>query len=278
MPNLIRDMMKFDVKAINFCMKLSRYKNAIKYRSSDIYKEMRSLPHEGVGKDLFIILNGPSLKNQDLTLLKGKNLMFVNRGFMHPLYKELQPKYHVFVDDKLVNGVWDIKWVDQIFEMCPNIKMIFPILWYFHPTFEKYKDDKRIFWQSWTLPFYINGVSNNCFSFAIEQEFSNIFFTGFDGNGFAYDMVKASGQSHFYGADPELLDMTSKQHVQAMFTTFLQIEDLRGTSCYCRKHGINIFNLTEGGICDMFIRRDFKDPYNKETEIPIKPELMYSYL
>lgn len=278
MPNIITGMMKFDVKVTNLYMKLSRFKNSYKYKGSAIYKKMKSLPLEGSGQDLFIILNGPSLKNQDLSLLKGKNLMFVNRGFLHPLYKELQPKYHVFVDVKLANGVWDINWVDQIFEMCPNIKIIFPIIWYFNPVFAKYKDDNRIFWQSWTLPFYINGVSNNCFSFAIEQGFSNIFFTGFDGNGFAYDMIKASENSHFYGADSELLGMSSKQHVQAMYTTFLQIEDLRGTSKYCRMHGINIYNLTAGGICDMFIRRDFNDPYNKEKEIPIKTELLYSYL
>lgn len=278
MPNIITDMICLDVKVTNFYMKLSRLKQSTKYRWSDIYKKMKSLPHEGKGQDLFIILNGPSLKKQDLSTLKGKNLMFVNRGFMHPLYKELQPKYHVFVDGKLANGVWDINWIDQIFEACPNIKIIFPIIWYNHPTFARFKEDNRIYWQCWSLPFYINGVSNSCFSFAIEQEFNNIFFTGFDGNGFAYDMIKQSGASHFYGADPELLGMTSKQHVQAMYTTLLQIEDLRGTTNYCINRGINIFNLTDGGICDMFIRRDFYDPYNEKKEIPINPAVLKSYI
>ena len=269
--DIYRDMMNFCVKFTNFYCRLSRFKNSRKYRGTKIYKKMQALPHEGKGRDLFIILNGPSLKRQDLTKLKGKDLMFVNRGFMHPLYKELQPKYHVFVDGKLANGIWDIEWIEQIFEMCPNIKIIFPIEWYNLPTFAKYKTDGRIFWQSWSLPYYINGVSNNCFSYAIEHEFSNIFFTGFDGNGCAYDMVKQSESSHFYGADPELLGMSSRQHAQALYSTFLQIEDLRGISKYCRDHNINIYNLTDGGICDMFIRRDFNDPYNKEREIAISP-------
>lgn len=270
MFNAVDDVMNFVVKFTTQYLRLSNWKNSYKYKGSPIYKKMRSLPHEGKGHDLFIILNGPSLKRQDLLKLKGKELMFVNRGFMHPLYKELQPKYHVFVDGKLANGVWDIKWIDQIFEMCPNIKIIFPMQWYNHPTFANFKNDERIFWQSWRLPFFINGVSSNCFSYAIEHEFDNIFFTGFDGNGCAYDMVKQSEQSHFYGADPELEGMSSKQHAHALYSTFLQIEDLRGISRYCRKKNIKIFNLTDGGICDMFVRRDFNDPYNSEKEIPIK--------
>lgn len=262
---------QFVVKYTNNFYKLVYWKNRLRIKRTDIYKKMQSLPHEGKGQDLFIILNGPSLKKQDLLKLKGKNLMFVNRGFMHPLYKELQPKYHVFVDSKLATGVWDIAWIDQIFEMCPNIKIIFPIKWYNHPTFLKFRNDERIYWQSWQFPFFINGVSSNCFSYAIEHEFDNIFFTGFDGNGCAYDLIKQSESSHFYGSDPELAGMTSKQHSNALYSTFLQIEDLRGISKYCIKNGINIFNLTDGGICDMFIRRDFNDPYNKETEIPIDP-------
>ena len=65
-------------------------------------KEMAKRPIEGIGKELYLLLNAPSLKTQDISVLKGKNTMFVNRGFMHPLYKELQPQYHVFVDSKNV--------------------------------------------------------------------------------------------------------------------------------------------------------------------------------
>ena len=61
-------------------------------------KEMAKRPIEGIGKELYLLLNAPSLKTQDISVLKRKNTMFVNRGFMHPLYKELQPQYHVFVD------------------------------------------------------------------------------------------------------------------------------------------------------------------------------------
>ena len=50
-------------------------------------KEMAKRPIEGIGNELYLLLNAPSLKTQDISGLKGKNTMFVNRGFMHPLYK-----------------------------------------------------------------------------------------------------------------------------------------------------------------------------------------------
>lgn len=262
------------------CIYFTRYYiGALKYiesKSKDfrsVKKKMKSLPKEGEGRDIFIILNGPSLKTQDLSVLKGKDLMFVNRGFLHPLYKELQPKYHVFVDPKMLLGIWPLEWIDQIFEMCPNIRIIMPSKWHSHPHFASYKDDPRIFWQYWQIPFYVNGVSTNCFSYAISQGFNNIFFTGFDGNSCAFDMIKSS-ESHFYGCDPELSNMTSLEHMNALYSTFLQLVDLVDFSKYCVKRDIKIYNLTNGGILDMFVRRDFNDPYNKEKEIPIHSRII----
>lgn len=261
-------LMRFCVNTTRGFFKYSNFKHSFGRDKRTVKNEMQKLPKEGKGRDLFIILNGPSLKKQDLSALKGKDLMFVNRGFMHPLYKELQPKYHVFVDGKLASGVWPLEWLDQIFELCPGIRIILPINWHNHPHFARFRDDKRIFWQYWTVPFYVNGVSNNCISYGISQGFDKIFFTGFDGNGCAFDMIKSS-ESHFYGADPELSNMTSKQHAHALYTTFLQLEDLRDLSKYCIKNHINIYNLTDGGLLDMFIRRDFNNPYDKDKEIPI---------
>lgn len=260
--------MSLNVRITRLFLKLYKFRLTLRKDWRQVSKKMESLPKEGAGRDLYIILNGPSLKRQDLSLLKGKDLMFVNRGFMHPLYKELQPKYHVFVDPKLVEGIWPIEWIEQIFEFCPSVRIILPAKWHNHPSFEKYKDDKRFFWQTWTIPFYVNGVSNNCFSYGISQQFDNIFFTGFDANSCAFDMIKSS-ESHFYGSDPELGDMTSKQHSQALYTTFLQLEDLRDFSRYCIKRGINIYNLTDGGLLDMFVRRDFNSPNDREKEVPI---------
>ena len=90
----------------------------------NLKKRMKKLPKEGAGQSVFIILNGPSLKKQDLSILRGKNLMFVNRGFMHLEYKNLQPKYHLFEDTKMLNGQWPTDWFEEIWSLSPNTVIV----------------------------------------------------------------------------------------------------------------------------------------------------------
>lgn len=261
------EMQEACIEYISFRRNISSLLRIKNKRQKNVEKQMDSLPLEGLGQDLFIVLNGPSVKSQDLSILKGKNLMFVNKGFRHPLYKELQPKYHVFVDSKLIDGTWDITWIDEILNMCPAIRIILPAQWFNLPIMSKLRDNINIYWQHKVLPFYVNGVSNNCFSYAIYQGFENIFFTGFDANGCAYEMIKQSEAGHFYGGDPELSGMTTMQHAQALFTTCLQLNELNNLAKYCVQNEIHIYNLTNGGLLDMFPRRDFNDSYNIEKEI-----------
>ena len=56
------------------------------------------------GKRCFIVGNGPSIKEQDLSLLTNE-LTFVMNGFWkHPLMKELRPKYYCFADEVFFDG------------------------------------------------------------------------------------------------------------------------------------------------------------------------------
>ena len=265
--DIYEDLKRLCVKLTRLYYKQSYVRHSY-FKYGTLKRKMDALPKEGVGRDLFIILNGPSLKKQDLSMLKGKDLMFVNRGFLHPLYKELQPKYHVFVDPKFANGTWPLSWLDEIFGMCPNIRIILPIEWYDNPHFSSIKEDKRIFWQHRIVPFYVLGVSGRCISYGISQSFDRIFFTGFDANSCAYDLIKSS-ESHFYGADPELSNMTTRQHAHALYSTFLHFMDLIELSKWCVDRGVKIYNITDGGVLDMFVRRDFNDPFNEAKEIAI---------
>lgn len=46
------------------------------------------------GQRCFIVLNGPSIAEQDLRLLKGELTFFVSNGYLHTHYDELSPTYH----------------------------------------------------------------------------------------------------------------------------------------------------------------------------------------
>lgn len=211
--------------------------------------QMRKRPLEGINKDLYIILNGPSLQTQDLSSLIGKSTMFVNRGFMHPLYKELQPAYHIFVDPKMIKGIWPVKWIDDIWKLSPNTKILLPLKWANNPIFSPYKD--KIYWLNWNLPFYNLGVSGSCFSFGIQQKFNKIYFTGFDANGIGYEMIKSS-ESHFYGNDKELEGKSTKQFVIDLLMHSRHLHDLNRLASYCKANQIQLINITNGGLLDMF--------------------------
>lgn len=227
---------------------LMLYTNPSKLR---LRSQMRRLPKEGIGDDLYIILNAPSLKTQDLSVLKNRTTMFVNRGFMHPLYKTLQPKYHVFVDSKMIKGIWPVSWIDNILSLSPHTKILLPISWSDNMMFKPYHE--HIYWLNWTLPFYNLGASGACFSFGIQQQFEHIYFTGFDATGIGHEMVQTS-DSHFYGNDKELEGKSTKQFAVDLLMHSRHLHDLNRLAEYCKKRNINVINLTNGGLLDMFHR------------------------
>lgn len=49
------------------------------------------------GQRCFIVCSGPSIKKQNLLLLKNEITFFVSAGFLHPDYSAIQPDYHCVV-------------------------------------------------------------------------------------------------------------------------------------------------------------------------------------
>ena len=189
-------MIKKDDVIIALAEKIRKMKSLIFCGNRNVKKKMYLKPLEGKGEDLYILLNAPSLATQDISVLKDKNTMFVNRGFKHPLYGLLQPKYHVFCDPKMIKGVWPVSWLDEIWSISPDTKIILPLSWYSNQIFDSYRNNPLIYWSDAELPFYNLGVSGSCFAFAIQQEYKNIYFSGFDATGIGHEMVKTA-DSHF---------------------------------------------------------------------------------
>lgn len=208
-------------------------------------------------KDLFLVLNGPSVKKQNLLVMKEKDVMFVNRGFLHPLYKEFQPKYHVFVDTKMVNGQWPVTWLDEIWKLSPHTKVIMPLAWKSSPYLRYYQNNKNIIWLTKEFPFLSIGVSAACLAFAYQSGYKKIYFTGFEATGIAYEMIKAA-ESHFYGNDEEWKDMNSEQFSSALYQHSRHLRELNKLAKFLKKRNIEVINLTQGGLLDMFKRADYQ--------------------
>lgn len=229
------------------------------FREQKLITQMQKLSPRGKGRDIFIILNGPSLKKQDLSVLKGQCLMFVNRGFNHSLYKELQPEFHAFIDTKMLTGEWPVSWLDEIAAAVPGITFIMPAKWAFVDKFQPYiQKGLSFYWVPSDPVCTCLGVSGACFRFAIAQKFNTIYFTGFDANGLGYELVNVS-DSHFYGVNAENLKKTTKNYVMDLLMHSRHLHDLNRFAEKCQARNISIVNLTEGGLLDMFPRKKLSD-------------------
>jgi len=234
---------------------LMRIKSLFSFKRQKLLMRMSEKELVGHGKDIFIILNGPSLKNQDLSVLKGKTTMFVNRGFKHSLYATLKPDYHVFVDPKMLTGEWPVDWIDEILTMAPDITFIMPVSWAFVDKFQPYiKKGVSFYWLDDSSRCTFLGVAGECFKFSIIQKFKTIYFTGFDANGLAHELVNSS--SHFYGTNEENLKKTTINYVDDLLMFSRHLHDLNRFARKCKMQKINIVNLTDGGLLDMFERND----------------------
>lgn len=225
----------------------------IRYR-----KEFSKYAHFPIDNDeVYFVLNGPSLKDQDLTKLFGKNVAFVNRGFLHPLYSKIKPKFHFFVDNKILSGEWDLKWFDDIVKMNPNVVFCIPLCWIREKVIkEKVLGKYKIL----LLPNFIFskfsclGVSGAGLNFFIDKRFNKIFILGMEGTGLAYELVKSSN-THFYGENAENSHKTLENYKQDLymlsryFYELIEINKNKGRS--------KIINLTKGGIIDIFQRETF---------------------
>lgn len=226
-------------------------------------RRMKRLPTDGQGRNVYIILNGPSLKKQDISVLKGKDVMFVNRGFLHKDYVDLKPKYHIFEDTKMLNGTWPISWFDDIWRLSPQTVIVLPYAWYTNARFASFRNNNKIYWMPWHVPFNSLGVAGSCFSLAILKKYSKAFFTGFDANAPAYEMLNMS-DSHFYGEDSELKGRNTLQFALSLYMHGRHLRDWYKMGDYVKNSGTQFINMTEGGIIDSFPRMTLSKAANED--------------
>lgn len=210
-------------------------------------------------KRVVIIMNGPSINDQDFNSLIGEDVIFANRGFKHPLYKRIQPKYHVFVDPKIKNGIWPISWLDEILEMVPNITFIVPASWASLPILQAYiKKGVKFLWL-FDFHTFIGGMgcAGAAIRGAVEVGYKEIYITGFEKTGFAHELLQSA--SHFYGVNEENNLKTWDDYTQDFFMNFVFYAGAKVSANRWKEKGINIYNITNGGLVEVFQRKKFDE-------------------
>jgi len=221
-------------------------------------KMIKGLANEG--GTLFVALNGPSIKKQPIERIAGMDCLFVNQGFRLPQYKFLHPKYHVFIDKKLVDGTWDIKWLDEILEMVPDITFVMPTAWSRNSLFAPYvQRGVKILWWDAPCQRFIHGVSGFVFQLAWALGYKKIYVTGYEQTATPAYILKQA--SHFYGFDPDVNSHDVHYIMKDLYLNARHLACAFRSAAYAKKIGVDIINLTEGGIVDMFRREKFEDVF-----------------
>ena len=226
------------------------------------------------GKRVFIVGNGPSVKQQDLKLLKGEVTFFVNRAFKHEDYTYIQPTYHVFVDPKLASGEWKISMLDEILKKNPNVTFLLNSKWYYLDKFQPYINNSkyRIYWLNTSLfltPFYKHrtleltkitygaAVIGQAIVSAIYMKADRVYLLGVESTGFCNELLKQD--SHFYGTNPENNEKNIQDIYKDLYFNYIHIKNLFYFSLYCKQEGYIIYNCTIGGILNMFERKKYEE-------------------
>ena len=96
--------------------------SALNLFPDSVLKKNKELKGKYQGQKLFIIGSGPSIKEEDLSVLAGQNIMTQNNFHMHEQINLLKPKFHVVVpkyQSKSFDGDW-IDWIHDMEEKLPD--------------------------------------------------------------------------------------------------------------------------------------------------------------
>tara|TARA_B110000238_G_C16140483_1_gene445975 strand:+ start:1684 stop:2541 length:858 start_codon:yes stop_codon:yes gene_type:complete len=223
----------------------------------------------------FIIVNGPSLKTQNLDDLKNEITFVVSGFYKHKVIKLWQPTYYSFLDKRFFNGSVASNFFFK------ELNTIISESTFFVPLFRGYeaikkqnllKNQKVHFIATAGTPNSnielssviqsFEGVGAFALAQAIYMGCNPIYLTGFD-----HDYLANRGlDHHFYegGTIKEdklnqvpLLDRSP--YDSEMLANYKLWQNYRSLKKIADKKGIKIFNATNGGYLDVFDKVNFDE-------------------
>lgn len=202
------------------------------------------------GGRCWVIGNGPSLKEHDLTQLRDEHVFVVNRFIHHPDAHLIKPRYYVIIDPKFGNGTWGTDFIEEVERRLPDTTM------FITPDGERFLNERKLL-QSHTrhvilpnqlfhfgYPFDIDltrgipgsdNVTKASIAIAAWMGYAEINLLGIDGNG-----LLLSNNSHFYGhvAPPE----TQLELEKSMASSALSMRSWRALPGYLENRGIRLIS------------------------------------
>jgi len=219
------------------------------------------------GHRCFILGNGPSLAQQDLTALAGEHTFVVNQFIRHPQAAVIDPTFYVMIDAKVEQGVWGTAFLEDIERQLPKVQV------FATAAGRQYFDDRRVLTghtvhtihpelnfhfgfggscaPTGPMPCATN-VTKAAFFLAAYLGFNPIYLLGIDGNG-----LIAQGNTHFYGRDASAT--TQAQFESDLMAMSMGLRGWRAIAAWSEQQGIDVFYANPAGIIEAFPRVRLED-------------------
>lgn len=225
-----------------------------------IIVDNQKLKDKHKGETCYILGNGPSIKNLDISLLDGKITFVVNKFYKSPFYSQIKPTYHCVYDRYIFEECKeDLKVIIDSEDSLTNFIFTRRAYAYFGdnikcsyiystmlPTSDGLHIDLSKNANTWlnVIPFVIM-----C---ALYMGFSKIVLLGCD-----FSLFASRKDSHFYDAGE------SVDRKESLF------QDLQGHAIVCSQHSylkkyadthnVEIINCTEGSLLDVYPQKSLED-------------------
>lgn len=253
------------------------------FKSDSTYHNIAALRGKGAGKRCFIIGNGPSLLQQDLTLLARETTFATNWFVNHPDCERIDPTFYCVCSHTMFGGWGDSSpgklnedFKQLLLAKAPNAHTIFS--YKFAPViredtdFDKQRVDFLIFDNpkkkinaegeinmdfSTFLPNGYTVILTFCLPLALYMGFSEIYLVGCDCD---YQLTSADApKAHFYNHDLHTTQSTKFENLCREWAPggpVFQCYEVAGREA--ARRGVKIYNATAGGRLEVFPRRSFE--------------------
>lgn len=228
------------------------------------------------GDRCFILACGPSIKHQNIRLLKHETCIAVNNFFVHNDYAYIQPAYHCLADvtnwhTRTVDEQSALKWFRVLGDHLKQTALFASIgdrmflerydllrhktLYYLHlgGNWNNFIDTGIDLTR--VLP-GVRSVSVLALELAIYMGFQQIYLLGCD-----HDWIEHHAtRQHFYAQNEDVKDEYSRttsefQSLEELFQYYVHLwHEYQCLREYAEKRNVQIYNATAGGILDVFPR------------------------
>lgn len=210
-------------------------------------------------EECFILGNGPSLKDVDLSRLKNFDTFTVNYFYKNPP-QDFVSTYFVTVDDVFYKGQGRA-YIKEVYKKYPQMKFILkhqayldnPKMWDLERTYfyymKKFQYGRYVQCDATKNMTLCTNVINQCIQIAMHMGYKKIYLLGCDYNHFT--MLKPT---HFYEKEGSARSLAACMGIDLRWSSKTLFHHY-ALELKAKKMGVHVINLTENSMIDAYRRK-----------------------